>query len=502
MINGEVVNVLDFGAVGDGVTNDTAAIQAAINYVNALPQQPKKPTVYFPSGRYLITSTLQLYADISISGEPRDIGYSFGWSHTSEILAGASMGAMFDVTGSNIYVGNLGFYANNNADYALKSTGAFGRMSGNTFENLAITLCKKSGIYLQNCGITKIRFCQISNCLECGIDGQGWGDADIDGCYINTINLDSTSTTNAPSSATVYGVGIRLRRDSVSGGQLGNVNIRGGKIEFCRVGILMNAAQGINITGINFDTCRKASIYMESDVTPLPVAKTTYNNQIVTSIQITGNRFLGGLQGNQATTAHIIANYCRYVTIVGNGFKRADDAAADFYGTYPAQGPDYGIWLFNSENCTVVGNDLYGSAITRDLVVQSVTASTAQHTIYSNTLDGTSLVDAGTVVAQPSYGNVNFVSGTGPVAINTSKTWARFTTVATPVITSSYNVSSVTKTTTGTYQVNFTTALNNAAFAPFVSASSGTPTYGALANGSAIVYAADGFEATVICFND
>lgn len=501
---GQYLNVKDFGAIGNGSADDTVAIQNAIDYVNSLPQVPKKPTVYFPAGRYLITDTIQLYPDISLCGEPRDIGYSFGFTHSSEIIAGTAMDAMLDVTGSNIYVGSLGFYANSLANYALRSTGAFGRMSGNVFESLAITLCQKSGIYLQNCGITKIRNSQISNCLECGIDGQGWGDADIDGCFINTINMDSTSTVNAPSSATVYGVGIRLRRDSVSGGQAGNINIRGGKIEFTRVGILLNAAQGVNITGVNFDTCRKACIFMESDsgAVPLPSAKTTYNNQIVTSIQVTGNRFLGGLPGNQSTTAHIIANYCRYVTIVGNGFKRADDAAADFFGTFPAQGQDYGIWLFNSENCTVVGNDLYGAAITRDLVVQNATPAAAQHTIYSNTLDGTSLVDAGTVVAQPSYGNINFVSGTGPVANSVPKAWARVDiSGVSPIITSSFNVSNVTNPSPGAYVVNFTNALSDNGFMTLVSGSTAGATYGGATN-SSITVNATGNEFAVACFND
>lgn len=45
----DVVNVKDFGAVGDGVTNDTAAIQASFVAANG-------QTVYFPSGVYNLAS--------------------------------------------------------------------------------------------------------------------------------------------------------------------------------------------------------------------------------------------------------------------------------------------------------------------------------------------------------------------------------------------------------------------------------------------------------------
>jgi len=47
MINGAPINVLDYGAVGDGVTNDTAAIQAAIDSGNS---------ILFPNKTYLVTS--------------------------------------------------------------------------------------------------------------------------------------------------------------------------------------------------------------------------------------------------------------------------------------------------------------------------------------------------------------------------------------------------------------------------------------------------------------
>ena len=61
MINGAPVNVLDFGAKGDGVTNDAAAIQAAINSIS-------KGTVVFPPGIYKINSVLTLTNPIKLQG--------------------------------------------------------------------------------------------------------------------------------------------------------------------------------------------------------------------------------------------------------------------------------------------------------------------------------------------------------------------------------------------------------------------------------------------------
>lgn len=62
----DVVSVKDFGAVGDGVTDDTAAIQAAINAVAA---RTYGGTVYFPAGQYAVTTTLTVPAKVSLLGE-------------------------------------------------------------------------------------------------------------------------------------------------------------------------------------------------------------------------------------------------------------------------------------------------------------------------------------------------------------------------------------------------------------------------------------------------
>jgi hypothetical protein len=55
MIVGGFVNVMDYGAVGDGITDDISAINAAIAYVKAT---PNIKGVFFPSGNYKITGSI------------------------------------------------------------------------------------------------------------------------------------------------------------------------------------------------------------------------------------------------------------------------------------------------------------------------------------------------------------------------------------------------------------------------------------------------------------
>lgn len=74
MIKGARVNVLDFGATGDGVTDDTLSIQAALDYA----KDNGRVTVYFPTGRYITTSGLLVDGSHRIEGEGRGFRDNLG----------------------------------------------------------------------------------------------------------------------------------------------------------------------------------------------------------------------------------------------------------------------------------------------------------------------------------------------------------------------------------------------------------------------------------------
>ncbi len=68
----QTVSVKDFGAVGNGVVDDTAAIQAAIAAVST--GTNGGGTVYLPRGNYLTTSTIYLPQSVALIGDGRRPG--------------------------------------------------------------------------------------------------------------------------------------------------------------------------------------------------------------------------------------------------------------------------------------------------------------------------------------------------------------------------------------------------------------------------------------------
>jgi hypothetical protein len=120
MTNGSPVNLLDFGAVGDGATNDTTAIQNAIAYCLA-----NNNSLYVPSGVYRhnqITITPAVRASLRIVG---NTSYDF------TPLTSGSIFQSLDSSGSSLIINGDGpfymamegitFYGNLNLSSGIKT---------------------------------------------------------------------------------------------------------------------------------------------------------------------------------------------------------------------------------------------------------------------------------------------------------------------------------------------------------------------------------------------
>jgi hypothetical protein len=108
MIDNSWVNVIDFGAVGDGTTDDTSAIQTAIN---------QGGTIYFPSGKTYVSSRIQITNDVEI------IGYGAKLLHKTNSAA-TGVGLLEMKTDNNLVIRGLeidGNAANQTATYAFYS---------------------------------------------------------------------------------------------------------------------------------------------------------------------------------------------------------------------------------------------------------------------------------------------------------------------------------------------------------------------------------------------
>jgi hypothetical protein len=82
MVSGAPLNVLDFGATGDGTTNDTAAIQLAVTAAYA-----QQKALYFPSGTYLMASTITMGNNVTDAAK---FCYFFGDGKNSVIKVTAA----------------------------------------------------------------------------------------------------------------------------------------------------------------------------------------------------------------------------------------------------------------------------------------------------------------------------------------------------------------------------------------------------------------------------
>ena len=87
----EAVSVKDFGAVGNGVADDTVAIQAAINSIT-------RGTVFFPAGTYKTSANLALRSNVNMQGANAKITYTASWADYGVFFKGNTV-SNIEITG-------------------------------------------------------------------------------------------------------------------------------------------------------------------------------------------------------------------------------------------------------------------------------------------------------------------------------------------------------------------------------------------------------------------
>jgi hypothetical protein len=191
----QLVSVKDFGAVGNGTTDDTTAINNAIAAISS----PAGGTVYFPSGNYKITSTIS-WSDkpLTLSGDAS--GFQSGTGTRITVAGG--------VTAFNVKNGTNGY----GRDSCIENFNILSLSSGSGSDVGILVQCKMTlrNVMVQNFGSHGVHVLSAISSPDVTINanlfyfenlkcytnyGNGLHIAGIDSNAGSTINFDGSNNT-------------------------------------------------------------------------------------------------------------------------------------------------------------------------------------------------------------------------------------------------------------------------------------------------------------------
>lgn len=278
--NNDLVSVKDFGAVGDGVTDDTAAFQAAID---------SKRSLYIPDGIYLISSTLIITATDSLCIAGNNFGHVNDQTAGSVIKFTGSASPAIRVQGGAIGVKISGLFL----DIQDSSSDGFD-FGGAWYLKLQDCVVRNAryGVYLHYdspdyfSGVAELTSCYFSKCTN------GVKTSKVD---INVVKVDNCTFFD--------GVNGVLIGDSGSASSVRNFIVRDSLFEANTgydVGVVAGGAQQLLVDGNYFEentASALARVYVTDDVhSPRSSAVSITNNTF--SKDTTGDLiFLSGVSG-------------------------------------------------------------------------------------------------------------------------------------------------------------------------------------------------------------
>lgn len=259
MVQGAPINVKDYGAVGNGTTDDTAAIQAAINAAQGVGGK-----LVFPQANYVISSALLVTAPITIDGQMAQI-----YQKTTNTNA-----FVFDKGVSNAGNYQYSFNVQNLVVATIAGTGnafVFRNINESTFKNLYVPGVGAIAFYFQGCLLNLVEHCYTGDGLTVspgffitGLPTNKYGfiTEDYNSLGSNSNVFERCTATNSSFTAfQIAGNGntlINCDAEGISSGSThvaltGPSNVIGGDFEGTGSGIVITASN-CTIQGINSGT--------------------------------------------------------------------------------------------------------------------------------------------------------------------------------------------------------------------------------------------------------
>ena len=377
-----IINVKDYGATGDGATNDAVAIQAAINAAGAAGVSGRGVDLWFPPGVYAIGTTLAcafnnvmfrgggwqstvLYATFT-TGDILQFGAGVAksgcglmnmsvWCSAARTTgASININAMSDCVIQNFVINNCfqGIYVQgtalkvwidqgeiNNINTTASAAGikVVNGLGGDTYvSNIVISNNPASkgtaGIHITQTGHTSLFRCNITSCVKGLLVDPAAAATDVNYLFIDHCLFDSCGSHAAHFTATVN-AGARIRSIIAVNSWFSGTLAAGSGIEF-------TASTGI-IDGVSFIGCRVLNNYNHGITINAAATNISFTN-----CTIAGN----GAQTINTYDGITIAANVNNVSIVNCGISQQGTAGnQQRYAVAIAAGTSAGIQIVNNQ---------------------------------------------------------------------------------------------------------------------------------------------------------
>jgi parallel beta-helix repeat protein len=340
------VSVLDFGAIGDGLADDTVAIQAA-----ALASVGR--TLYFPAGTYLISSAItNIGVGTTVCGE--------GWASTIKTVTISHH--LLVITAQKVVVRNLKFIGANgsgelNNSCVMFSTGSdYGRVEG-----CEVTGCAGSAIYLTQTSHVTVRDNYIHD-----LSGTLPNSADIT-LYQSTDSCTIDNNTCNGGVSAKYQTGILLQLSATNHKVINNrigAHLRYGIVDYdVKPSINNNLISGntvFDIDGSPLGGTSGAGIYTANAGGTVITNNTLKNCNISTTTQTLAPAAIGI---NGASADILVANN-RIISTNWHGVLVVSCTAGKVtvVNNVVSLAKKYGVYVLNSSYAKVDGNTITQAA--------------------------------------------------------------------------------------------------------------------------------------------